>query len=211
MPWLRILCVATSALVTGVCLQLCSGVLARQRRALCSPAELSELRRLIARAPERSSDGAPSSNVSPDEAEVGSSAPDVTPDEEEVATAPRERTEQRVVREALAARSRALAVLSLNELTAEVGRALEDARGLPVALGRVALLAGTALALVVTASGLGQGHAVRAAVGGGVCLALAVVGAVGCSVLGRSARQVAERRRDMARELVRAMSTRLPP
>ncbi len=122
-----------------------------------------------------------------------------------------ERVEARVVREVLEAPSRPLAVLALNELTAEVSLGLEDARSLPPALARVALLSGTALGLVVTASGLSEGRGAESALWGGVCLGLGLLGAAGSASYGRAARTAAERRRDAARELMRALETRLPP
>ncbi len=198
MPWLATFCVSTTVVVVGVCLRVCALTLARHRRALCGTDELRELRRRIAHA-------------APAAAGTGNALADGGVPEAADDGFEGERVEARVVREVLAAPSRQLAVLALNELTAEVGLALEDARGLPPALGRVALLSGTALGLLVTASGLREGHGAASALWGGVCLGLSLVGWAGCSMLGRSARVAVERRRDVARELIRALEARLPP
>jgi hypothetical protein len=201
--WLATFCVSTTVVVVGVCLRVSERTLARHRQALCGADELRELRRQIARVP-------PTKN-----AEVGGPRP--TPAAESGSAdlqeepSPDVRVEARVVREVLEAPSRPLAVLALNELTAEVGLGLEDARSLPPALARVALLSGTALGLVVTATGLGEGRGAESALWGGVCLGLALLGAAGCGAFGRAARSAAERRRDAARELMRALETRLPP
>lgn len=118
--------------------------------------------------------------------------------------------EERVFHEVLAAPNRPTAVLALNELTAEIKRALQDARTLPTAVGRVALLGGTALGLTAIATALQGGQGSTAAVWGGACLMLGVLGAGICGVYGRLARQAAERRRDRAQELIRLLERRLP-
>jgi hypothetical protein len=196
--------VATTLVVVGVCLRVSAVTLARHRRALCGADELRELRHIARTSPRAGNDRGAGS----ERGASGSTGPSVRDVEEPQAD---ERLEARVVREVLEAPSRPLAVLALNELTAEVGLGLEDARSLPPALARVALLSGTALGLVVTASGLGEGRGTESALWGGVCLGLALVGAAGCSALGRSARAAAERRRDAARELMRALESRIPP
>jgi hypothetical protein len=120
------------------------------------------------------------------------------------------RLEERVLNEVLEAPSRPLAVLALNELTHEVGQAVSDARTLPPAVGRVALLGGTALGLTAMATALGNQQGAAAAMWGGACLVLALIGAGVCGVYGKLARQAAERRRDQARELLRLLERRLP-
>jgi hypothetical protein len=98
----------------------------------------------------------------------------------------------------------------MNELTADVSFAIEDARNLPPALARIALLSGTALALVTMASGLREGQGGEVAVWGGASVVLGVVGWAACSSYAKIARQAVERRRDAARELIRALEPRLP-
>ncbi len=183
MPVLPTLLTTLALIVVGTCVRLCARVAARHRNALRTGDELRELRRVI----------------------TGSAPLPAEPADESS-----ESLEARVVREVLTAPSRPLAVLAMNELTADVSFAIEDARSLPPALARIALLSGTALALVTMASGLREGRGGEVAMWGGACVVLGVVGWGACSSYAKIAKQAAERRRDAARELIRALEPRLP-
>lgn len=183
MPVLPTLLTTLTLMVVGTCVRLCARTAERHRNALLSGDELRALRRLC----------------------IGTEPLPAEPADEHA-----ERVESRVVREVLTAPSRPLAVLAMNELTAEVTFAIEDARTLPPALARISLLSGTALGLVTMASGLREGRGGEVAVWGSACVVLGVLGWVGCSSYARIAKQAAEKRRDAARELIRALEPRLP-
>lgn len=184
MPVLSALLVTTTLVVVAVCIRVCARVAKRHQKGVCPADELRALRKVIA-----------SNEPLPPESESGEASASL---------------EARVVREVLSAPSRPVAVLALNELTAEVGFALEDARSLPPALARIALLSGTALGLVAMASGLRDGKGGEAATWGGICVALGLSGWAACSAYARVAREAAGRRREAARELIRALEPRLP-
>lgn len=182
------LLVVTLALVGG-CARVCARVYARHQAALPSDGAMQRLRRAAASGAGVKPPGGPSSE------EPGE----------------RQRPlEEKVISEVLGARNRPLAVLALNELTTEVSIALQDARTLPPAVGRVALLGGTALGLTAMATALRNEQGATAAMWGGACLLLAVAGAGVCGFYGRLARRAAERRREQTRELIRLLERRLP-
>lgn len=183
MPVLQPLLLVVTVALVGGCAKVCADVYARQRAGLASERTLRRWR----------------SRVSGGTDEPTSAGTDEL-----------RRLEERVLNEVLEAPSRPLAVLALNELTHEVGQAVSDARTLPPAVGRVALLGGTALGLTAMATALGNQQGAAAAMWGGACLVLALIGAGVCGVYGKLARQAAERRRDQARELLRLLERRLP-
>lgn len=210
------LLVVTVALTLG-CTRVCARVYGRQKAALVSERTRSRWRRLVVGAGAQPSglveshDPAVARELIDGDAplENGAALGENAGDESAPASA-RKALEERVLREVLAAPTRPLAVLAMNELVQEVGRAVSDARTLPPAVGRVALFGGTALGLTAMATSLGNGQGATATLWGGACLLLAMVGAGVCGVYGRLARKAAEQRREQTRELIRLLERRLP-
>jgi hypothetical protein len=189
-PFLLIL----TLVLVGGCARVCARVYARHRAALPSDGTMQRLRRAATSGEGAASEKPQESPGSAGSGGRGSERP----------------LEEKVISEVLGARNRPLAVLALNELTTEVSIALQDARTLPPAVGRVALLGGTALGLTAMATALRNEQGATAAMWGGACLLLAVAGAGVCGVYGRLARRAAERRREQTRELIRLLERRLP-
>lgn len=190
---LQPLLVVATLLWVGGCCYVCARVHARQRSALPSDATMKRLRRSAM------GGGKDSGAATSVEEDLGEAAPS----ESTV-------LEERVLREVLRAANRPLAVLAINELSAEVSRSLQDARTLPSAVSRVALLGGTAIGFVAIALALQHGQGATAAMWGGVCWAVALGGAVVCEIYGKLSRRAAERRREGARDLIRLLERRLP-
>lgn len=205
MPVVQPLLLVVTVLWVGVCCYVCSRIHARLRAVVPSDSTLVRLRRrATTRASVDEPDGAPSVEEGLEEAFERRA---VERSEEGAEELP---LEERVVQEVLQAPTRPLAVLAINELTTEVSRSVQDARTLPSAVGRVALLGGTALGLVAIALALQNGHGGAAAMWGGACLMVALGGAVVCEIYGKLTRRAAERRREGARELIRLLERRLP-
>ncbi len=187
MPILSALLLTLTALLVAGCFHVCWRCYRRARSSLPPEGLLRRVR-----------------NASPGVLPVSKPAPGSDAQQQES-----ECLEARVVREVFEATSRAEAVLALNELTTEVAYALSDARTIPRAVGRVALLGATALGLFTIALGLKQGQGGQPALLGGLCVASGLVGAAGCGIVGGLARKCAEMRRDRARDLIHELSKRL--
>lgn len=192
MAVLQPLLVIATLLWVGGCCYVCARIYARHRSALPSEATMKRLRQSAL-------------------SDASSAAVAVDEDVGEAASSETTVLEERVLREVLRAPSRPLAILAINELSSEVSRNLQDARALPSAVSRVALLGGTAVGFVALALALQSGEGAAAAMWGGVCWMVALAGAVVCEIYGRLSRGTAERRREGARDLIRLLERRLPP
>jgi hypothetical protein len=217
LPALQPVLLIATVLLVGVCTRVCAGIYGRHRAALPSDRAMKRWRRELVASVQESTrhetDADAPQGISSGSAGVESAAPEAAvsdPAVRDATTSPMV-MEERVLREVLAARSRPAAVLAMNELTSEISHCLEDARTLPPAVGRVALLGGTALGLTAMATALQNEQGNMAAAWGGACLLLAMGGAGVCGMYGRLARRAAERRRDGVQELVRLLERRLPP
>lgn len=117
-------------------------------------------------------------------------------------------TDAPLIREALEvvvrARSHRQLVAELNEVLIDAGAALEQGAAIPRAAGRIALAAGTGLAIVSLALNLKAGS--YRSLEPLACFLIGLVGALGTYGVGRGADRMADQCRDGWNALIRALS-----